>query len=125
MNVAFKLLIIVQTFNLLRKKAVTLRLCLRQNIEQFLMTIFDAISISEHNTIKTQLYSNHVASNRLMPYLLCQTKMKDLLFQTLRIVSFMIGIKIKVSFKCAFSKEYKNADFLISLFCFVTFCFEP
>lgn len=32
----------------------------------------------------------------------------------------MIGIKIKVSFKCAFSKEYKNADFLISLFCFVT-----
>lgn len=36
--------------------------------------------------------------------------MKDLLFQTLRIVSFMIGIKIKVSFKCAFSKEYKNAD---------------
>lgn len=125
MNVAFKLLIIVQTFNLLRKKAVTLRLCLRQNIEQFLMTIFDAISISEHNTIKTQLYSNHVASNRLMPYLLYQTKMKDLLFQTLRIVSFMIGIKIKVSFKCAFSKEYKNADFLISLFCFVTFCFEP
>ena len=104
MNVAFKLLIIVQTFNLLRKKAVTLRLCLRQNIEQFLMTIFDAISISEHNAIKTQLYSNHVASNRLMPYLLCQTKMKDLLFQTLRIVSFMIGIKIKVSFKCAFSK---------------------
>ena len=35
----------------------------------------------------------------------------------------MIGIKIKVSFKCAFSKEYKNADFFnfSLLFCDVLF----